>query len=92
MGDGRINKGVAIPGAASVTLTTPRPDFLSGRSERCVCPLDKRSLLTLIDQVSSGLGHASCPASGANAAALTGVCDQFFMMALITTHAQKAMG
>ena len=55
MGAAIINKGVAIPGAASVILTNPSPYRLFGRSERCVFPLDKRSLLTLIDQVSGGL-------------------------------------
>jgi len=55
-------------------------------------PLAHRHLRNhLIDQVSGGLGHASCPASRADTAALTGEPYQFFMMALITTHAQKAM-
>ena len=39
----------AFPGDTFVTSIKPSPDILSGRSARCVCPLDKRSRLTLRD-------------------------------------------
>ena len=37
---------LAIPGAFQAPRTTTGPDFPSGRSSDCVCPPDKRSLLT----------------------------------------------
>jgi hypothetical protein len=34
---------VAFPGDTILPSIAPSPDILSGRSLRCVCPLDKRS-------------------------------------------------
>ena len=46
----------------------------------------------MIDQMGGGLGHASCAASGAYTAALTGVGHQLLMGAVFATHTQKAKG